>query len=101
MKEKAMTDKRKGFIWGIFTGFILAVVVIAFMAHLANTPTPDVDPLTHATTPVDGGGVGGGPVYTPPDLTIVPSLDIPPPPAAPSLPEPAQAEPAPAVPDSR
>jgi hypothetical protein len=87
-----MTDKKKGFIWGIFAGVILAIVTIAFAAHLANTP--DV-----ATAPPDGGGVGGGSVYTPPENLTIPSLDIPPPPPAPTLstPEPAQAEPAPAV----
>ena len=87
-----MTDKRKGFIWGIFAGVILTIVVIAFVGHLANTPD--------STPPVDGGGVGGGPVYVPPPETFtIPSLDVPQPAPAPLIQEPAQAAPAPAVPD--
>jgi hypothetical protein len=76
-----MTDKRIGFIWGIFAGIILTIVMIAFVAHLANTPD--------STPPPDGGGVGGGPVYMPPENLISP-LDVPPPAPMPSIAEPAQ-----------
>jgi hypothetical protein len=91
-----MTDKKKGFIWGIFAGVILAIVMFAFVAHIANSPDES------SATPPDGGGVGGGEVYTPPETFIIP-LDVPPPAPVPSIPEPAQAEPAPAVaaPDSQ
>lgn len=95
-----MTDKKKGFIWGVFAGIILTIVMIAFAAHIANTNAPDIDPLTHSIVPVDGGGVGGGSVYTPPENLSIPSVNIPQlaPAPMPSISEPAQTAPAMAAP---
>ena len=92
-----MSDKTKGFIWGVIT--VIAILLFMIAIHSCNTDTPSSsnDPTNPAPVSAPNGGTGSGPdgMYNPPDLTI-PQIDIPsvPPVAPPLEAEPAQAAPA-------